>query len=78
MIDLAGCGRLEVNEARMHALTEDGGRRYDAFWAWVDRRVPQEPVLFVRLGFRMVDPADAPDGGPRIWFMRWSAAILAP
>ena len=115
----------QVNEARMHALTEDGGRRYDAFWAWVDRRVPQEPVWFLdsigversargkgigaalirlgleraredgvdafldtgtarnvpiyeHLGFRVVDTADAPDGGPQIWFMRWSAAILAP
>ena len=115
----------QVNEARMHALTEDGGRRYDAFWAWVEARVPPEPLWFLdsvgversvrgqgigaalirlgleraredgvdafletgtarnvpvyeHLGFRVVDAADAPDGGPRIWFMRWSTAILAP
>lgn len=113
----------QVNETRMHALTEDGGRRYDAFWAWVDAKVPAEPLWFLdsvgvdrpargqgigaalvrlglkraradgvdafletgtarnvpfyeHLGFRVVEAADSPEGGPRIWFMRWSPTIL--
>jgi GNAT superfamily N-acetyltransferase len=113
----------QITETRMHELTEDGGRRYDAFWAWVDSRVPDEPLWFLdsvgvvshargrgiggalirygleraradgvdafletgnsrnvpvyeHLGFRVVEAADSPDGGPRIWFMRWSPAIL--
>ena len=31
----------------MHALTEDGGRRYDVFWAWVDRRLPPSRCAFL-------------------------------
>jgi GNAT superfamily N-acetyltransferase len=27
--------------------------------------------LYERAGFRIVEDADAPDGGPHIWFMRW-------
>jgi GNAT superfamily N-acetyltransferase len=27
--------------------------------------------LYERAGFRVVEDADAPDGGPHIWFMRW-------
>ena len=106
------------NQRRIHALTEDDGRRYDDFWRWVDTRSPSEPLwqldsiavdprcqgqgfggalilegqararaegsgaflstgternvsLYGRYGFRVVDDAYAPDGGPRIWFMRW-------
>jgi len=29
---------------RMHALTEDGGRRYDAFWDWIESKIPDEPL----------------------------------
>jgi GNAT superfamily N-acetyltransferase len=36
-----------LTETRMHELTEDGGRRYDAFWAWVDARAPDEPLWFL-------------------------------
>jgi ribosomal protein S18 acetylase RimI-like enzyme len=114
----------QMTETRMHELTEDGGLRYDAFWTWVDSRVPEGPLWFLdsvgvagqargrgiggalirfgleraraddvdalletgnprnvlvyeHLGFRVVDAADAPDGGPRIWFMRWSPEIVA-
>jgi GNAT superfamily N-acetyltransferase len=114
----------QMIDTRMHELTEDDGRRYDAFWEWVDSRVPDEPLWFLdsvgvashargrgiggalirsgleraraagvdafletgnprnvpvyeHLGFRVVEAADAPDGGPRIWFMRWSPEILA-
>jgi GNAT superfamily N-acetyltransferase len=32
------------SQARIGALTDDGGRRYDAFWEWVDSRTPDEPL----------------------------------
>ncbi len=32
---------------------------------------PGNVPYYERFGFRVVDDADAPDGGPRIWFMRW-------
>jgi ribosomal protein S18 acetylase RimI-like enzyme len=98
----------------------DAPSRYDAFWAWIENRLPGEPLwhldsvgvapharkqgigkalikfglrraqrdgidafletgneanvaYYGRLGFRVVDEAAAPDGGPSIWFMRWSA-----
>jgi len=31
------------------------------------RNVP----LHERIGFRVVEDTDAPDGGPHMWFMRW-------
>ena len=99
------------------ALTDDGGRRYDGFWEWIDSRTPDEPLwlldsiavapdwqgqglgaaligaglsqaaaagvpaflstgtrrnvdIYRRSGFRVVEEADAPGGGPHIWFMR--------
>lgn len=105
------------NQARIGALTDDGGRRYDDFWAWVESRTPGEPLwlldsiavdpssqgrglgsaliaagltqaaaagmpaflstgtrrnvdVYGRSGFRVVEEADAPGGGPHIWFMR--------
>jgi GNAT superfamily N-acetyltransferase len=105
------------SQARIGALTDDGGRRYDAFWEWVDSRTPDEPLwlldsiavaparqgqglgsaliatgcrqaaaagvpaflstgtrrnveIYGRSGFRVIDEADAPGGGPHIWFMR--------
>ena len=32
------------NQARISALTNDRGRRDDAFWDWVDSRSPNEPL----------------------------------
>ena len=117
-------GRLEDwaghpwNQPRIHALTGDGGHRYDAFWRWVDAHGPSEKLwqldsiavgptwqhrgfggalilaglararsdgvgaflstgtehnvsFYEKYGFRVVDSAHAPDGGPLIWFMRW-------
>jgi GNAT superfamily N-acetyltransferase len=105
------------SQTRIGALTDDGGRRYDAFWEWVDSRTPDEPLwlldsiavaparqgqglgsvliatgcrqaaaagvpaflstgtrrnveIYGRSGLRVVDEADAPGGGPHIWFMR--------
>ena len=66
------------------ALTPDGGARYERFWAWIDATIPPAPhwllllletgapanvSLYERFGFRVMLAADAPDGGPRIWFM---------
>ena len=106
------------NQPRIHALTEDGGLRYDEFWRWVETRSPSEPLwqldsiavdprlqgqgiggalilegqararaegmgaflstgtkrnvsIYERYGFRLTGDAHAPEGGPRIWFMRW-------
>ena len=110
----------EVDEAcgpALGALTPDGGRRYERFWAWITAMYPEEPYwlldqvavepaaqgrgiggamlrfaieraalddrplfletgrpgnvpLYEHFGLRVFDEADAPDGGPRIWFMR--------
>jgi GNAT superfamily N-acetyltransferase len=43
------------NQPRISALTDDGGRRYDAFWAWVDSHSPDEPLW--QLDSIAVDPA---------------------
>lgn len=106
------------NQARILALADDGGRRYEAFWDWVATHDPPGPswqldsiavqpglqgrgigkalieagleraradgtcaflstgtaanvTIYARCGFRVYDEADAPEGGPRIWFMRW-------
>ncbi len=32
------------NQPRIDALTEDGGRRYNAFWEWIESRSPGEPM----------------------------------
>jgi GNAT superfamily N-acetyltransferase len=32
---------------------------------------PRNVPLYQRHGFRVVDDADTPGGGPHIWFMRW-------
>jgi GNAT superfamily N-acetyltransferase len=97
---------------------EDGARRFDQLWDWVESKHPEEPLalldsvavepaaqgrgvgsaliqalldqarvaghgalletgnprnvpLYERYGFRVVDDADVPGGGPHIWFMRW-------
>ncbi len=31
------------NHPRILELADDGGRRYDAFWSWIDRHGPKEP-----------------------------------
>ena len=109
---------FDESRTRIHALTEDGGQRWDTFWEWVESQVPEEPVwhldavgvaaasrgtgvggalighglrlaradgvgafletgtprnvpYYEHLGFEVVDHANAPDGGPMIWFMRW-------
>jgi GNAT superfamily N-acetyltransferase len=105
------------DQERIGALADDGGRRYDRFWEWVESRTPDAPLwlmdsiavapgrqgrglgsaliaagltqaavagvpaflstgtrrnvdIYGRSGFRVIDEADAPGGGPHIWFMR--------
>jgi GNAT superfamily N-acetyltransferase len=109
------------NQPAIAALTDDGGRRYDAFWDWVYAHTPREPLwqldsiavepaaqgsglgsaliaagleaaaadrlpaflstgternvaIYGRSGFRVVEEAEAPGGGPHVWFMRWDPA----
>lgn len=109
--------QAQMRDERVYSLTDDGGRRWDEFWAWVEARIPAEPFwhldsvavdpplqgrgigsalvrhglararadgipailetgsprnvpLYERLGFRVVSDADAPGGGPHVWFMR--------
>jgi GNAT superfamily N-acetyltransferase len=39
-----GWGDHPWNQERIHKLTDDGGRRYDSFWRWVDSESPSEPL----------------------------------
>jgi GNAT superfamily N-acetyltransferase len=39
--------------------------------AWIETGNPRNVPLYQRHGFRVVDDADAPGGGPHVWFMRW-------
>jgi GNAT superfamily N-acetyltransferase len=38
---------------------------------WIETGNPRNVPLYARHGFRVVEDADAPGGGPHIWFMRW-------
>jgi GNAT superfamily N-acetyltransferase len=38
---------------------------------WIETGNPRNVPLYERHGFRVVEDADAPGGGPHIWFMRW-------
>jgi ribosomal protein S18 acetylase RimI-like enzyme len=31
-------------DARVYGVTEDGGRRWDLFWEWVEEKIPEEPL----------------------------------
>jgi ribosomal protein S18 acetylase RimI-like enzyme len=33
-----------MHDERTATLTRDGGRHYAAFWAWVDSKIPDEPL----------------------------------
>jgi GNAT superfamily N-acetyltransferase len=53
-------GRFEAwvdhpwNQPRIQELNDDGGRRYDEFWRWVDSNSPSEPLW--QLDSIAVDP----------------------
>jgi ribosomal protein S18 acetylase RimI-like enzyme len=36
--------QAQTRDRRVDALTLDGGRRYAAFWEWVESRIPDEPL----------------------------------
>jgi ribosomal protein S18 acetylase RimI-like enzyme len=36
--------QAQLNQPRMHSLTDDGGRRFDRFWEWVESQIPEEPL----------------------------------
>jgi GNAT superfamily N-acetyltransferase len=42
------------NQLRIHALADDDGHRYDAFWRWIDSQSPSEPLW--QLDSIAVDP----------------------
>ena len=55
------------------ALIEAGlaRARVDATGAFLSTGTQANVAIYGRCGFRVYDEADAPDGGPRVWFMRW-------
>jgi GNAT superfamily N-acetyltransferase len=59
-----GIGRalIEVGLARARA---------DRTSAFLSTGTPRNVAVYGRCGFRVYDEADARDGGPRVWFMRW-------
>lgn len=55
------------------ALIEAGleRARADRRSAFLSTGTAANVAIYGRCDFRVYDEADAPDGGPRIWFMRW-------
>jgi GNAT superfamily N-acetyltransferase len=55
------------------ALTEAGLARVraDGTSAFLSTGTRANVAIYGRCGFRIYHEADAPDGGPRVWFMRW-------
>lgn len=55
------------------ALVEFGSRpaRADGAGVHLETGSSRNVPLYERLGFRVVEAADAPGAGPRVWFMRW-------
>jgi ribosomal protein S18 acetylase RimI-like enzyme len=43
----------------------------DGIGAFLSTGTARNVKIYARSGFRVVEEADAPDGGPRIYFMRW-------
>jgi GNAT superfamily N-acetyltransferase len=43
----------------------------DRIGAFLSTGTQENVAIYGRCGFRVYDEVDAPDGGPRIWFMRW-------
>jgi GNAT superfamily N-acetyltransferase len=59
-----GVGR-ELIEAGLARVRREGRG------AFLSTGTAANVAIYARCGFRVYDAADAPDGGPRIWFMRW-------
>ena len=45
--------------------------RADGIGAFLSTGTAGNVDIYARCGFRIYDEADAPGGGPHIWFMRW-------
>lgn len=64
--ELQGCGigraLIEAGLARARA---------DGTSTFLSTGTPRNVAVYSRCGFRVYDEADAPDRGPRVWFMRW-------
>jgi len=45
--------------------------RADRTAAFLSTGMAANVTIYGRCGFRVYDEADAPGGGPRVWFMRW-------
>jgi predicted N-acetyltransferase YhbS len=43
----------------------------DGIGAFLSTGTARNVDIYARSGFRVVEEADAPDGGPKIYFMRW-------
>ena len=52
------------NQPRIDALTEDGGRRYNAFWEWIESRSPASPCGCSTRSRSCPRPGAAASGGP--------------
>ncbi len=59
-----GLGRALIDAGLERARAESVG-------AFLSTGTPRNVDIYESCGFRVVEDADAPDGGPHIWFMRW-------
>ena len=59
-----GFGGALILEGQLRARTEGLG-------AFLSTGTERNVTIYGRYGFRVIDDAYAPNGGPRIWFMRW-------
>jgi GNAT superfamily N-acetyltransferase len=59
-----GVGAALINFGLDLARAENTG-------ACLETGTPTNVPYYERLGFRVIDDADAPHGGPHIWFLRW-------
>ena len=76
------CGRYVIisTPAAIRALIEAGLARVcaDGTSAFLSTGTRANVAIYGRCGFRVYDEADAPDDGPRVWFMRWHPRRPAP
>lgn len=71
-LDFVGVDPAHQGRGFGTALVRDGLARARASGSsgFLLTETPGNVALYERLGFHVVDLADAPGGGPRIWFMR--------
>jgi GNAT superfamily N-acetyltransferase len=59
-----GVGRALIEAGLASALADDTG-------AFLSTGTRANVPIYGRFGFSVYKEADAPDGGPHVWFMRW-------